>query len=116
MATNEQKELAQQLADEETANEQRRIRYYRSLKCAYSPLDFDEYITLIERPMFPQPTKRSVYRNLRFSLFDRFRSLFDAATKEKIEKQVQHELERQEKEYRVRLKKETREYKADMLH
>ena len=105
MATNEQKELAQQIADEETANEQRRIQYYRSLKYAYSPLDFDEYITLTERPLYPQPTKRSVYRDLRFSLLDRFRSLFDAATKDKIEKQVQRELEKQEKDYRVLLKK-----------
>ena len=105
MATNEQKELAQQIADEETANEQRRIQYYRSLKYAYSPLDFDEYITLTERPMYPQPTKRSVYRDLHFSLLDRFRSLFDVASKEKIEKQVQRELEKQEKAYRVLLKK-----------
>ena len=105
MATNEQKELAQQIADEETANEQRRIQYYRSLKYAYSPLDFDEYITLTERPLYPQPTKRSVYRDLRFSLLDRFRSLFDATTKDKIEKQVQRELEKQEKDYRVLLKK-----------
>ena len=105
MATNEQKELAQQIADEETANEQQRIQYYRSLKYAYSPLDFDEYITLTERPMYPQPTKRSVYRDLHYSLLDRFKSLFDAATKEKIEKQVQRELEKQEKEYRVLLQK-----------